>query len=156
MEFVRGGELFTYIQSEKHRNPSQPFSEKIIRFYAAELIIALEQIHNLGIIYRDLKPENVLVDEKGHIKLADFGLSKKDLSGTMLTYSVCGTPEYVAPEILTKKGHNKNIDWWSLGIILFEMYKGSTPASGKTVPEIIQILTNNKTTNLDKLEGCTP
>lgn len=62
MEFVPGGELFTYIQSEKHRNSHQPFSEKIIRFYAAELIIALEQVHDLGIIYRDLKPENVLVD----------------------------------------------------------------------------------------------
>ncbi len=79
----------------------------------------------------------MLIDEKGHIKLADFGLSKKDLSETMLTYSVCGTPEYVAPEILTKRGHNKNIDWWSFGIILFEMYTGSTPASGKTVQEII-------------------
>ncbi len=74
----------------------------------------------------------------------------------MLTYSVCGTPEYVAPEILTKRGHNKNIDWWSLGIILFEMYTGSTPASGKTVQEIIKVLNNKENINLEKLEGCTP
>ncbi len=74
----------------------------------------------------------------------------------MLTYSVCGTPEYVAPEILTKRGHNKNIDWWSFGIILFEMYTGSTPASGKTVQEIIKVLNNKENINLEKLEGCTP
>jgi serine/threonine protein kinase len=88
--------------------------------------------------------------------LADFGLSKQELDGTGLTYSVCGTPEYVAPEILTKKGHNKNIDWWSLGIILFEMYTGSTPNSGNTVPEIIKKLTSSEETKLDKLSGCSP
>ena len=86
---------------------------------------ALKQLHDLGIVYRDLKPENVLIDADGHLKLTDFGLSK--FSRDDLTYTVCGTALYVAPEVLYKNGHNKTIDFWSLGILIYEMFTGETP-----------------------------
>ncbi len=94
----------------------------MIQFYAAEIVIALQHIHELGIVYRDLKPENVLVGADGHIKLTDFGLSKSNANSENLTFTVCGTPEYIAPEVVKNRGHNRNIDNWSLGILLFELY----------------------------------
>jgi len=90
-------------------------------FYAAEIILALEFLHKNQIIYRDLKPENVLLAKDGHIKLADFGLSKKS-SGPRFT--LVGTPEYMSPEILNETGHDCNCDWWSLGILLYELATG--------------------------------
>jgi serine/threonine protein kinase len=92
------------------------FSEERTKFYAAEIILAIEFLHEHGVIYRDLKPENVLLDNLGHIKLTDFGLSKLgQLKGSnKMTYSFCGTPEYLAPEIVANKGHNHSVDWWSL------------------------------------------
>lgn len=108
MDFINGGELFTHIRREGR------FSENRTRFYAAEIIIAIEYMHLNGIIYRDLKPENVLLDSDGHVKLTDFGLSKLGVMGNKNTDTFCGTPEYLAPEIAMHKPHGKAVDWWSL------------------------------------------
>jgi len=106
MEFMSGGELFHHLRKEGK------FTEERTMFYAAEILCGIECLHQHGIMYRDLKPENVMLDADGHIKLTDFGLSKKENQGK--TYTFCGTPEYLAPEIISGTGHNKSVDWWSL------------------------------------------
>lgn len=108
MDFLNGGELFYHLKKEGR------FTEARTVFYAAEIICALDCLHKNGVIYRDLKPENVLLDSEGHIKLTDFGLSKQGVVGNRNTYTFCGTPEYLAPEIVKGKGHGKAVDWWSL------------------------------------------
>lgn len=111
MDFLNGGELFYHLRKD------QKFSERRACFYAAQLVEALRCLHQNGIIYRDLKPENVLLDSDGYIKITDFGLSKQGLPTNMQgarTYSYCGTPEYLAPEIIQGVGHGKAADWWSL------------------------------------------
>ena len=100
MDFLNGGELFFHLRKESR------FSEDRTRFYAAEIILGLECLHKNGIIYRDLKPENVILDSEGHLKLTDFGLSKLAITGEKMTYTFCGTPEYLAPEIVKGSGHN--------------------------------------------------
>lgn len=118
MDYIEGGELFTLLRK------SQRFPNPVAKFYAAEVCLALEYLHSHGIIYRDLKPENILLDKNGHIKLTDFGFSKevKDV-----TYTLCGTPDYIAPEVVATKPYNKSVDWWSFGILIFEMLSGYTP-----------------------------
>ena len=108
MDFLNGGELFYHLRKETY------FAESRARFYTAEMILALEVLHNNGVIYRDLKPENVLLDSEGHIKLTDFGLSKLQSSSNKMTFTFCGTPEYLAPEIIKGSGHNSAVDSWSL------------------------------------------
>lgn len=105
---MNGGELFFHLRKEIK------FTEDRARYYAAEIILALECLHGNGIIYRDLKPENVILDSEGHLKLTDFGLSKLQVTGDKMTYTFCGTPEYLAPEIVQGTGHNQAVDWWSL------------------------------------------
>lgn len=125
MEYLSGGELFKYLKRVGK------FSEENTRFYAAEVILALEYLHANGIVYRDLKSENILLDEEGHIKLTDFGLSKIGVMGNSQCFTFCGTPEYLAPEVLLGKGHNKNVDWWGLGLLIYEMLSGSHPFRSK-------------------------
>ena len=109
MEFLPGGELFFHLRREKR------FTEARTVFYAAEITMALECLHKHNIIYRDLKPENVLLDKDGHVKITDFGLSKQGVaSGHKKAYTFCGTPEYLAPEIIKGTGHGKAVDWWSM------------------------------------------
>ncbi|KAF9563708.1 Pkinase-domain-containing protein [Agrocybe pediades] len=121
-DFKSGGELFWHLQRETR------FSEERARFYIAELILALEHLHKYNIVYRDLKPENILLDATGHVALCDFGLSKADLRPDELTTTFCGTTEYLAPEILLDEhGYSKIVDFWSLGVLLFEMCCGWSP-----------------------------
>ncbi|XP_020319710.2 ribosomal protein S6 kinase alpha-4-like isoform X5 [Oncorhynchus kisutch] len=123
LDYVSGGEMFTHLYQRDH------FSEEEVRIYIGEIILALEHLHKLGIVYRDIKLENILLDSEGHLVLTDFGLSKEFLEEEKeRTYSFCGTIEYMAPEIIRgKSGHGKSVDWWSLGILMFELLTGASP-----------------------------
>jgi serine/threonine protein kinase len=116
------------------------FSEEVASFYAAELVLALEHLHSLGIIYRDLKPENCLLDVEGHVVLTDFGLSKVSVDEKANT--VCGTVEYMAPEVLMEMHYDQTVDWWSLGVLMYDMLTGQPPFGGsnrkKTMENIIK------------------
>ncbi|KTG34384.1 hypothetical protein cypCar_00010652, partial [Cyprinus carpio] len=112
LDFLRGGDLFTRLSKEVM------FTEEDVKFYLAELALALDHLHSLGIIYRDLKPENILLDEEGHIKVTDFGLSKEAIDHDKRAYSFCGTIEYMAPEVVNRRGHTQSADWWSFGILM--------------------------------------
>ncbi|SCW03174.1 LAFE_0G04588g1_1 [Lachancea fermentati] len=118
MDYIEGGELFSLLRK------SQRFPNPVAKFYAAEVCLALEYLHSKDIIYRDLKPENVLLDKNGHIKITDFGFAKFVPD---VTYTLCGTPDYIAPEVVSTKPYNKSVDWWSFGILIYEMLAGYTP-----------------------------
>jgi len=118
-EAALGGELFTLLRSRS------TFPEQTARFYSAGVILAFEYMHAKGIIYRDLKPENLLLDSKGYLKVTDFGFAKKIGDGR--TWTLCGTPDYLAPEVVSGQGHGKGVDWWTLGILIFEMLAGYPP-----------------------------
>lgn len=134
LDFLKGGDLFTRLSKEVM------FTEEDVKFYLAELALALDHLHGLGIIYRDLKPENILLDSDGHISLTDFGLSKEALNDQK-AYSFCGTIEYMAPEVINRKGHTMAADWWSFGVLMFEMLTGGLPFQGTNRKEtMIQIL----------------
>ncbi|KAI5964838.1 YPK2 [Candida pseudojiufengensis] len=121
LSFINGGELFWHLQREGK------FSMDRSRFYIAELLTALESLHDLNVIYRDLKPENILLDYQGHIALCDFGLCKLNMSNEDKTNTFCGTPEYLAPELLLNQGYTRSVDWWTLGTLLYEMLTGLPP-----------------------------
>lgn len=118
LEYVVGGELFSHLRR------AVKFHNDVTRFYAAEILLAIEHLHGLNIIYRDLKPENILLDIDGHIKITDFGFAKQIEDRT---WTLCGTPEYLAPEIIQSKGHGKAVDWWALGVLIYEMLSGYPP-----------------------------
>ena len=120
-EFMQGGDLFFHLHREKR------FTDEKAKFYLIEIILAIEYLHNNNMIYRDLKPENLLLDKTGHIKLTDFGLSKILKNPKEKSYTICGTPQYLAPEILSNKGYDSAVDWWSLGCVFYEMLIGSYP-----------------------------
>lgn len=122
LDYCPGGELFFHLSRYRR------FQEPVARFYAAELLLAIGHLHKHGIIYRDLKPENVLLDAYGHVKLGDFGLAKDGIRHpTQGAKSTCGTPEYMAPEVLNQTGHGFCVDYWGLGMILYEMMTGLPP-----------------------------
>jgi len=122
LHYCAGGELFHHLQRMKR------IPERWARLYAAELVLALSHLHSHGVAYRDLKPENVLLDEDGHVKICDFGLSKDNVSEpTAGASSLCGTPEYLAPEVLDRRGHGTCVDWWGLGMVLYELLTGLPP-----------------------------
>ena len=119
--FMQGGDMFYHLHFESK------FSEKKAKFYLIEIILGLEYLHKNNMIYRDLKPENILMDSTGHIKLSDFGLSKILSDNDEKAFTLCGTPQYLAPEIMKEEGYNKNVDWWSLGCFFYEMITGFLP-----------------------------
>ncbi|XP_048488117.1 ribosomal protein S6 kinase alpha-5 [Plutella xylostella] len=123
LDYVAGGELFTHLYQREH------FTEDEVRIYIAEIILALEQLHKLGIIYRDIKLENILLDAEGHIVLTDFGLSKEFCGNEKRAYSFCGTIEYMAPEVVRSgsQGHDIAVDWWSVGVLTYELLTGASP-----------------------------
>ncbi|XP_052000249.1 serine/threonine-protein kinase Sgk1-like isoform X1 [Xyrauchen texanus] len=121
LDYACGGELFYHLQRE------WVFGEPRARFYAAEIASALGYLHSLNIVYRDLKPENVLLDSAGHVVLTDFGLCKEGVTGRSTTRTFCGTPEYLAPEVLQQQKYDRSVDWWGLGAVLHEMLYGLPP-----------------------------
>ena len=123
LEYIQGGELFTLLRSKV------TFPVPQTKFYIAHIITVFEYLHSKNIVYRDLKPENILINKNGYLKLTDFGFAKQLGSEKAKTYTLCGTPEYLAPEIILNKGHGKAVDWWTLGILLFEMLVGIDPFS---------------------------
>lgn len=118
MEYISGGELFFHIGREKR------FSETRCRFYAGEILLALAYLHKHNIVYRDLKLENLLLDANGHVKITDFGLVKEDIGYNGTTSTFCGTPEYLAPEVLEEENYGRSVDWWAMGVVLYEMMIG--------------------------------
>lgn len=118
LEFIPGGELFTILRTQGS------FPDEQTKFYSSHIITIFEYLHTKNIIYRDLKPENILINTNGYLKLTDFGFAKI-IEGK--TYTLCGTPEYLAPEIILNKGHGKPVDWWTLGILVYEMLVGIDP-----------------------------
>ncbi|KAL8725026.1 MAG: hypothetical protein Q9166_007625 [cf. Caloplaca sp. 2 TL-2023] len=120
LDYCPGGEVFSYLRKRK------TFDVDTARFYAAEIVLILEFLHTVqGIAYRDMKPENILIDAEGHLKLVDFGFAKKVESRE--TYTLCGTPEYLAPEVIKNSGHGTAVDWWAFGILVFEFLAGQPP-----------------------------
>ncbi|XP_073435726.1 microtubule-associated serine/threonine-protein kinase 3-like [Dendrobates tinctorius] len=139
MEYVGGGDCRTLLNMMGH------FPVPLARLYFAEAVLGVEYLHSYGVVHRDLKPENLLITSAGHIKISDFGLSKvgvmiphtniykqsaEDISREFQDEEVCGTPWYTAPEVILKKGYGRPIDWWSMGIILYEFVHGYTPFDG--------------------------
>ncbi|KAJ1888886.1 Serine/threonine-protein kinase, partial [Kickxella alabastrina] len=130
LAFITGGELFHHLQREGR------FDQHRSRFYAAELLSALDCLHSYNVIYRDLKPENILLDYSGHIALCDFGLCKLNMGDNETTNTFCGTPEYLAPELLQGRGYTKTVDWWTFGVLLYEMMTGLPPFYDENVNEM--------------------
>ena len=138
LEYCSGGELFNLLQRKRRLLEEQAV------FYAAQMVLALEHLHKQNIVYRDLKPENVLITENGYIKITDFGLSRMNVKQNEAK-SICGTPEYLAPEIIMKLGYGKGVDWWTLGSIIYEMLVGIPP-----------FYTNNRNELFEKIKFINP
>mmetsp|Transcript_4131 Transcript_4131/g.6212 ORF Transcript_4131/g.6212 Transcript_4131/m.6212 type:complete len:474 (-) Transcript_4131:134-1555(-) len=139
MDYVNGGELFFHLQKDKR------FEEVRVRFYCAQIVCGLEYLHSAGVLYRDLKPENLLLTGDGHICMTDFGISKEGLlSDDARTATFCGTPEYLAPEVLEGNGYGKAVDWWSFGTLMFEMLTGLPPFYSQDVQQMYSKIMNAK------------
>ncbi|EDV21777.1 uncharacterized protein TRIADDRAFT_30067 [Trichoplax adhaerens] len=137
MEYANGGDLMFQIQKYSR------FNEEKTRFYSAEIVLALQFLHQNGIIYRDLKLDNVLLDSEGHIKITDFGMCKENMFGSCLTKTFCGTPDYIAPEILLEIDYGFSVDWWSLGVLMYEMLAGEPPFEGDSEEELFESILHN-------------
>lgn len=133
MEYISGGDLMLHIQR-------QQFSEKRAKFYAVEVLLALEYFHQNGVVYRDLKLDNILLTLDGHVKVADYGLCKEDMGYGNTTNTFCGTPEFMAPEILLERDYDRSVDWWAFGVLIYEMLLGQSPFKGTNEEEIFQAI----------------
>lgn len=136
LDLLPGGELFFHLKNEGK------FIEPRAKMYAAEIASALAHLHDHGIVYRDLKPENIVLDSQGHACITDMGLAKTSMASQQQTYTFCGTPEYIAPEMLKGTGHNKGVDWWALGILVYEMLVGLPPFYSENVNEMYELILN--------------
>lgn len=133
MDYIAGGDLYYHLRSQKR------FPESTVRIWAAELVLALQYLHQLHVVYRDLKPENLLLDGHGHLHLTDFGLSKVLDDSNVVMHTFCGTPYYVAPEMLiSKSGYTQRVDWWSLGILVFELLTGQPPFHSNNMQKVYE------------------
>lgn len=136
MDVCTGGELFEHLSNQ----PNYRFPSATATFIVAQVTLAFEYLHNLDIMYRDLKPENILLDWRGNVKLTDLGFAKRVYD---ITFTMCGTPEYLAPETILDKGYSHAVDWWAVGILTFELLNGSTPFVAKTEKDLfVNIITN--------------
>lgn len=135
LEYINGGEMFTHI----HRN--RRFSLEVARFFTAEIVLAFEYLHNIDVLYRDLKPENVLIDYQGHLRITDFGFAKRVSDRT---WTLCGTPEYLAPEIILSRGYAHAVDWWALGVLIYEMRTGYAPFYDQNQMEMYKKIVEGK------------
>jgi novel protein kinase C delta type len=138
MEYLNGGDLMFHIQQ------SGRFDEPRARFYGAEIVSGLKFLHHKGIVYRDLKLDNILLDFDGHVRIADFGMCKLQIFLDRMADTFCGTPDYMAPEIIKGQHYNQCVDWWSFGVLLYEMLIGQSPFSGCDEDELFWSICNEK------------
>ncbi|XP_051868930.1 RAC-gamma serine/threonine-protein kinase isoform X2 [Pristis pectinata] len=134
MEYVNGGELFFHLSRER------VFSEDRTRFYGAEIVSALDYLHSEKIVYRDLKLENLMLDKDGHIKITDFGLCKEGITDAATMKTFCGTPEYLAPEVLEDNDYGRAVDWWGLGVVMYEMMCGRLPFYNQDHEKLFELI----------------
>ncbi|CAB4036733.1 serine threonine- kinase N2-like isoform X3 [Paramuricea clavata] len=137
MEYASGGDLMMHIHNEV-------FSEPRAVFYTSCVVLGLQYLHDHEIVYRDLKLDNLLLDAEGYVKIADFGLCKEGMGYGARTGTFCGTPEFLAPEVLTETSYTRSVDWWGLGVLIFEMLVGESPFPGDDEEEVFDSIVNDE------------